>query len=224
MNLISEIRQELREVVFGRVGIADGVIPPLLFVASNAVWGVVAASVIGLGSAIGITMWRLLKGRRIRFAVAGLLGTAVAVSFALLSRSAEGFFLPGIVSSTGTTALILLSIGVRRPFVAWTSALTRGWPLGWYWHPQVRPAYSRTSWLWAAFFGGRTLVQWRLYGDEETTALAVARVVMGWPALLLLLIATYVLGRRWLTQLGGPSVEEFAAGEDPPWKGQRRGF
>ena len=224
MSLISEIRQELREVVFGRVGIADGVIPPLLFVGTNALWGVVAASVIGLGSAIGITVWRLLRGRRIRFAVAGLLGTAIAVSFAVLSRSAEGFFLPGIVSSTGTTLLILVSIVVRRPFVAWTSALTRSWPLAWYWHPQVRPAYSRTSWLWAVFFCGRTLIQWRLYGDEETTTLALVRVVMGWPALLVLLIATYVLGRRWLIQLGGPSVAEFKAADDPPWEGQRRGF
>jgi hypothetical protein len=224
MNLINEIRQELREVVFGRVGIADGVIPPVLFVVSNAVWGVVAASVVGLGSAVGITTWRLLRGRPIRFAVAGLLGTALAVAVALLSRSAGGFFLPGIVSSTGTTVLILVSIGVRRPFVAWTSAVARGWPLGWYWHPRVRPAYTRTSWLWAAFFAARTLVQWRLYGNEETTALAAARVVMGWPALLILLVATYVLGRRWLGQLQGPSVAEFEAGEEPPWQGQQRGF
>lgn len=224
MSVIDEIRQELREVVFGRVGIADGVIPPLLFVASNALWGVVAASVVGLGSAIGITLWRLLRGRRIRFAMAGLLGTAVAVAFALFSRSAEGFFLPGIVTGTGTTILILVSIGVRRPFVAWTSALTRGWPLRWYWHPQVRPAYARTSWLWAVFFASRTIIQGWLYGDEETATLAVVRVVTGWPALLVLLIATYVLGRRWLTRSGGPSVEEFAAGENPPWKGQQRGF
>lgn len=224
MNLISEIRQELREVVFGRVGIADGVIPPLLFVVSNAVWGVVAASVVGLGSAIGITTWRLLRGRPIRFAVAGLLGTALAVVVALVSRSADGFFLPGIASSTGTTILIIVSISVRRPFVAWTSTVARGWPLGWYWHPKVRPAYSRTSWLWAVFFAGRTVIQWRLCGDEETTALAATRVIMGWPALLVLLIATYVLGRRWLIRLQGPSVAEFKAGEKPPWEGQQRGF
>lgn len=224
MNQIGEIRQELRDVVFGRVGIADGVIPPLLFVVSNALWGVVVASVLGLGSAAGITIWRLLKGRPIRFALAGLFGTALAVAVAFLSRSAGGFFLPGIISSAGTTILILVSIGVRRPFVAWTSAVARGWPLGWYWHPRVRPAYTRTSWLWAVFFATRSLIQWRLYGDEETVALAVARVIMGWPALLVLLVATYVLGRRWLTQLQGPSVAEFEAAENPPWEGQKRGF
>jgi hypothetical protein len=224
MNQIGEIRQELRDVVFGRVGIADGVIPPLLFVVSNALWGVVVASVLGLGSAIGTTIWRLLRGRPIRFALAGLFGTALAVAVALLSRSAGGFFLPGIISSAGTTILIVVSIGVRRPFVAWTSAVARGWPLGWYWHPRVRAAYTRTSWLWAVFFASRSLIQWRLYDDQETATLAVARVIMGWPALLVLLVATYVLGRRWLAQLQGPSVAEFKAGENPPWQGQKRGF
>jgi hypothetical protein len=224
MKLMSEIRQELREVVFGRVGIADGVIPPLLFVVTSALWNFAVAAVVGVGSAVGITIWRLLRGRPIRFAVAGLLGTALAVVVALLSRSADGFFLPGIVSSAGTTALILISIGARRPFVAWTSAVARGWPLGWYWHPRVRPAYSKTSWLWAVFFATRTVIQWRLYGDEETAALAAARVIMGWPALLVLLVATYVLGRRWLAELQGPSVAEFKSGKQPPWKGQDRGF
>jgi hypothetical protein len=49
-------------------------------------------------------------------------------------------------------------------------------------------------------------------------------VVTGWPALLALLVVTYVLGRRWLEALQGPSVEEFLAGADPPWRGQERGF
>ncbi len=224
MNLMREIRQELKEVVFGSVSIADGVIPPLVFVVTNAVWGVVAASLLGIGSALGITAWRLLRGRSIRFAVAGLFGTAMAATFALVSRSAGGFFLPGIITGAGTTILVLISIAVRRPFVAWTSVVARGWPLGWYWHPLVRPAYTRTSWLWAAFFATRTAIQWQLWRDDETAGLAIARVIMGWPALLALLIATYVLGRRWLTELQGPSVEEFEAGEPPPWQGQKRGF
>ncbi|MDJ0953605.1 MAG: DUF3159 domain-containing protein [Acidimicrobiia bacterium] len=224
MSLIREIQQELKDVVFGSVSIADGVIPPVAFVVTNAVWGVVPASLVGVGSALAITVWRLRRGRPIRFALAGLFGTTMAATFALVSRSAGGFFLPGIITGAGTTILILISIAVRRPFVAWTSVVARGWPLAWYWHPLVRPAYSRTSWLWAAFFATRTFIQWRLYSDEETAALATARVIMGWPALLVLLIATYVLGRRWLGALHGPSVEEFEAGKKPPWQGQQRGF
>lgn len=220
----AEIRAELRDLVFGRVAIADGVVPPLLFVVVNALWGVTTATVVGIGSAVMITVWRLARGRRIRFAMAGLLGTAFAAALALRSGSADDYFLPGIISGSVTTFVIVVSIAVRRPFVAWSSWLTRGWPLGWYWHPNVRAAYTRTSWIWAGFFALRSLVQWRFYLGGDTAALGVAGVVLGWPALLVLLISTYVLGRRWLMELSGPSVEEYEAGASQPWQSQTRGF
>ena len=220
----AEVRAELRNLVSGRVGVADGIAPPLLFVGINAIWGLTPAAVAGIGSALAITGWRLLGGRPLRFAIAGLFGTALAVLLAVRSGSAEDYFLPGIISGALTTAVIIASIAVRKPFVAWTRWLTRGWPLDWYWHDRVRPAYSKASWMWAGFFGLRTAVQWRLFVTEETVALGIARVVMGWPMLLALLIGTYVLGRRWLTELGGPSVAEFETGVEAPWKGQEHGF
>ena len=220
----AEIRAEMRYLVSGRIAIADGVAPPLLFVVANTLWGVTVATVVAIGSAAVIMAWRLVRGRPIRFALAGLAGTALAAGLALRSGSAGNFFLPGIISGSATTLVIILSIGVRRPFVAWSSRLTRGWPFGWYWHPNVRPAYSRASWIWAAFFASRTLIQWRLYVGGDTAALGLVKVVLGWPSLLVLLVATYVLGRRWLVALGGPSVEEYEAGLSQPWQGQAMGF
>jgi hypothetical protein len=220
----AEIRSELRELLSGRTGVADGVFPPLVFVGANAVWGLTPAAVLGVGSALAVSGWRLFGGRPLRFALAGLLGTILAVLLALRSGSAEGYFLPGIISSAATTALIVASTLARRPFVAWTSWLTRGWPLDWYWHPRVRPAYARASWMWAGFFAMRAFVQWQLYAAGETVALGIARVVMGWPLLLVLLVATYALGRRWLSSLEGPSVEEFESAVPPPWQGQAKGF
>lgn len=221
---LADLRSELRQLLSGRVGIADGVMPPLVFVTVNQLWGVPEAAVFGIGAALAITGWRLMKGRPARFASAGLLGTVLAALLALRTGASEDFYLPGIVSGALTTLLIVVLNLVRRPFVAWTSWLARGWPLRWYWHPQVRPAYSRAGWLWAAFFATRTLLQWRLYLDQETTALGLARVIMGWPALLILLVLTYGLGRRWLVALLGPSVEEYEASVPPPWKGQLTAF
>ena len=220
----SEIRSELQGLVSGQVGIADGVVPPVLFVAVNSTWGLVPAASVGIGSAVAISIWRLSRRRPTRFAFAGLFGTILAVFLALRSGEAEDYFLPGIVSGAATSVLMVVSILVRRPFLAFTSWATRGWPIEWYWHPRVRPAYARASWLWVGFFAARALWQWRLYLDANTVALGVARVALGWPALVVLLIGTYVLGRRWLTALEGPSVEEFEAGAPPPWKGQEAGF
>jgi hypothetical protein len=221
---LKEIREELADLVSGRFAVADGVIPPLVFVGVNAVWDLIPAAFTGVGSAIAIILWRLSRGRRLRFALAGLAGTLLAVALALRSGSADDYFVPGIITGAVTTLVILLSIAARRPFVAWTSWVARGWPLEWYWHPQVRPAYTRITWLWFLFFGARTLIQAALYRAGSTELLGLARVLLGWPALLVLLVATYVLGRRWLTALAGPSVSEFEAGTPGPWQGQPRGF
>jgi hypothetical protein len=223
-SLREEILTELSQLFTGKVNIADGIVPPLIFVFANAAAGLAAAAVLGLASASGIVLWRLSRGRALRFALAGLGGTVIAVGFALRSEQASGYFLPGIISGAATTVAILASIAVRRPFVAWTSWLMRGWPIDWYWHPRVRPAYTKATWLWAVFFGLRTITQWWLFQIGDTTALGVARVMTGWPALLILLIGTYLFGRKWLTELEGPSVREYEDDSAPPWSGQSTGF
>lgn len=223
-ELTEEIGAELRQLFTGNVNFADGIIPPLVFLGVNGLLGIVPAAISGLASAVAIVVWRLNQGKALRFAVAGLGGTLIALLFALRGNRAADYFLPGIIGGALTTLAIVLSIIIRRPFVAWTSWLARGWPIDWYWHPRVRPAYTRASWLWAGFFGARTGAQWWLFTVDEATALGLVRVVTGWPALLLLLIATYGLGRHWLAQLDGPSVEELEADEPEPWSGQNRGF
>lgn len=223
-TLREEILAELNQLFTGRVNIADGIVPPLVFIITNSLAGLVTAAVLGLASAIGIVLWRLSRGRALRFALAGLGGTVIAVVFAVRSDQASGYFVPGIISGALTTVVILTSIIARRPFVAWTSWLMRGWPIDWYWHPRVRPAYTKATWLWGAFFGLRTLTQWWLFQNDQTAALGVARVITGWPALLILLMATYVLGRKWLTELDGPSIREHQNETNPPWQGQPTGF
>lgn len=220
----AEILAELKQLFTGKLNIADGIVPPLVFIFTNWVAGLVPAAVVGLASAIGIVSWRLIRGRPLRFAVAGLGGTVVAVVFALRSDRASAYFLPGIISGAVITVVVFGSIASRRPFVAWTSWLMRGWPIDWYWHPRVRPAYTKATWMWGAFFGLRTLTQWWLFQNDQAAALGLARVITGWPALLILLIATYVLGRKWLTQLEGPSVREHEEHSRPPWRGQPTGF
>jgi hypothetical protein len=83
VSLASEIRRELAGVLSGRVGVADGVLPPLAFVGVQSLWGLSAGAVAGIGSALAIIAWRLSRGRALRFAAAGLAGTLAAVGLAL---------------------------------------------------------------------------------------------------------------------------------------------
>jgi hypothetical protein len=116
------------------------------------------------------------------------------------------------------------SVVARRPLVALTSYVTRRWPLQWYWHPRVRPAYAEVTLAWGVFFALRLLLQWSLFRDAAPGLLGVVQILTGWPATIVLLVLSYLYGTWRLRKLEGPSVEEFQADAPPPWTGQQRGF
>lgn len=224
MDKLRELVEEFREVVGGRGNLVDSVFPPILFVLVSVLLDLEFATWSALAAALLITGVRLIRREPLRYALGGVGGVALAVVVARLLGRAEGYFLPAIVSGAGTALICILSVLARRPLVAWTSFLTRHWPLEWYWHPKVRPAYSEVTLAWGVFFVLRLVVQLLLFQAGAAGILAVFNVVMGWPATIVLLIASYVYGTWRLRNLSGPSVEEFKAGAEPPWTGQQRGF
>jgi hypothetical protein len=224
MAKVREILEELRMVLAGRSGFVDSLLPPLFFVILNALWGVQVASWASLALAGIIAVYRLLRRQSLLYALGGAGGVAVAALIAHLLGRAEGFFLPTIISGAFTVLLCLVSVLVGRPIVAFTSFVARRWPLNWYWHPKVRPAYSEVTWMWVVFFGLRLLLQFNLFQEEAASLLGVVQLLTGWPATIILLIVSYLYGTWRLRNLGGPSVDEFKGGSEPPWEGQRRGF
>jgi len=221
---IGEIIEEFRSVMTGRGGWADSLIPPIVFLILNAWVGFEIALWGSLGLVLIIAAYRMVKRQPIRYALGGIGGVLLAVLIARLVGGAQGYFLPGIISGFFTVVLCLISILLKRPLVAWTSFLTRRWPLKWYWHPRVRPAYSEVTLAWGIFFAIRTLVQFQLFQQEAAGTLGVVQLISGWPALILLLVASYLYGLWRLQNLKGPSVEEFTSGAEAPWESQKRGF
>ncbi len=219
-----EVIEELQVMLTGRTSLLDLILPPFLFLVVLTVWGFSPALWASLALAGLFVLTRLLKGHALTYAIGGVGGTIIAVFAARILGRAEGFFLPGIVSGLVTIALCLVSVIVGRPLVAWTSRLARRWPLDWYWHPQVRPAYMEVTIAWTIYFSVRLLLQIFLFQEAQAGALAILQILLGWPATILLLAATYIYGTWRLKRLGGPSVEEFKADAPPPWKGQQRGF
>jgi hypothetical protein len=224
MDKAREIVEELRMVLAGRSNLLDSLLPPIFFVLFNAIWGVQTAIWASLGLALVIAIYRLFRRESLLYALGGAGGVALAAAIAYLLGRAEGFFLPTIISSALTVLLCLVSVLVKRPIVAFTSYITRRWPLDWYWHPKVRPAYSEVTWLWVIFFGLRLLLQLNLFQEEAASVLGIVQLLTGWPATIVLLIVSYLYGTWRLQNLGGPSVEEFKSGAEPPWEGQKRGF
>ena len=219
-----EIITEFRSVMTGRGGLTDSLIPPIVFLIMNALAGFEIALWGSLGIALIIAAYRQIKRQPLRYALGGIGGVILAVLIARLVGGAQGYFLPGIISGFFTVFLCLTSIILKRPLVAWTSFITRRWPLEWYWHPRVRPAYSEVTLAWGIFFALRTLLQFQLFQRGEAATLGVVQLISGWPALILLLVASYLYGIWRLHNLKGPSVVEVKSGAEPPWEGQKRGF
>lgn len=223
-NKLSELLQELRAVVFGSRSVIDIVVPPLLFLAlvkwlgfSYAVWGALSLAVLFM-------IWRIVRRQSILAAVGGVVGVLLSLALVQILNREEGFFLPGILTGMATVLLTVSSIIAGKPMVAWTSYLARRWPLDWYWHPRVRPAYTEVTWFWAIFFLLRVGLQLNLFQAAQAEQLAGINLLLGWPATLLLLIFSYLYGTWRLRQLSGPSVTEFQENVGPPWQGQQRGF
>jgi hypothetical protein len=224
MTRSEEIVAELREVVFGRRKLLDSLLPPAVFIILNFASSLEIAFTGALLVALSIGTYRLIKHQPWSYALGGVGGVILAGLIARFIGGAEGFFLPGIISGALTSLLCLVSVIIKRPLVAWTSFITRRWPLEWYWHPRVRPAYSEVTLAWAVFFGLRTFIQFDLFQRQSAGTLGVVQLLSGWPALIILLIASYLYGMWRLQNLAGPSVEEFKSGSEPPWQGQKRGF
>jgi hypothetical protein len=218
-----ELLDEFRAVT-GKVGLLDTILPPILFLLLNGLAGFTAAMIGALGLAVLIAILRLRRGQSLLYALAGMGSIGLAIALALLLGRSEGYFLPGIVNGGLTITLALVSLLIRKPMVAWTSYLARRWPPDWYWHAQVRPAYTEVTLAWIVFFVLRFSWQVTLFQGNNVSQLALVNALTGWPATIVLLIVSYLYGTWRLTQLRGPSVEEFRDNAPAPWQGQRRGF
>lgn len=218
-----ELLDEFRTVA-GNVGLLDTIIPPVLFLALNGWMSFQAAMVGSLGLAVLIAVLRLSRKQSLFYALAGMSSVGLAIALAYLLGRSEGYFLPDIVNSGLVIGLSVVSLTIHKPMVAWTSFLARRWPLDWYWHELVRPAYTEVTLAWIIFFALRLFWQVTLFRGNNIGQLALVNTLSGWPATIILLIVSYLYGTWRLANLGGPSVEEFRNHVPPPWQSQRRGF
>ena len=218
-----ELLDEFR-LVLGKGSLLDAVLPPVIFLIINSIFGFQAAMWTSLGLAVLIAGLRLARGQSLLYALAGIGSIGFAIGIVWILGRSVGYFLPNLVSGGMTLALSLVSLLIRRPFVAWTSFIARRWPLEWYWHPKVRQAYTEVTVAWTIFFAARLFWQFSLYQAQAASELAFVNTLLGWPAMIVLLVLSYLYGTWRLGNLHGPSVEEFRKQIPPPWKGQKRGF
>jgi len=217
-----EILEELKMVVSGKT--FDALLPPLVFVVINGLFGLDIAVITALGLALLLGLNRVFRKHTFLYALGGFLGVAFASTLAYFTRTAATYFLPAILSSGLLLIITLGTLLAGKPLAAWASHLTRGWPLEWFWRRDVKPAYREVTLIWAALIGLRLFIQVTMYLAGDPALLAWVNFLLGWPVIIIVLVLSYIYGIWRLRQLGGPGVDEYLEGKEPPWRGQTRGF
>ncbi len=191
------------DLVGGARGAVDGGLPPLVFVAANALVGAYAPRATALASAIvaafatglGIVVLRLARRETVKQALAGLTGLAIAVFFAVRAGEARGFFLPGIYVDAAYAIVFAASVALGRPLIGTIHGLLLGQP-EWRSDARLRRLFMIATVGWSAVYALRAGVQAFLYREDLPGLLAVGKLLLGWPLTVLAVVLTLAAVQR----------------------------
>ena len=217
-----EILEELSSIFLNKT--FDAILPPLVYAIINSIFGLLPAVILAVLTALFNFSRRIAKKENWKYSLGGLLMVIFASSLAHLSNNASSYFIPALTSSTLLLLAAVITLLIGKPLAAWASHLSRGWPLEWFWRNDVKPAYREVTIFWALYFALRLTIQLNLFFSEAVLNLAWVNIILGWPAITVVLVMSYIYGTWRLNKLGGPGVDEFKKGKKPPWEGQKRGF
>lgn len=188
-----EMSKALANGIGGSRGLIDSSLPTAIFLVvylvsgsqlMPAVWAALAGGVI-------VAALRKFRGEPLQQIVAGLVGVGIAAFLAARTGRAEDFFLPGILINLAYAAVFAISALIRRPLVGYAAGAVTGDLTSWYSDPTARRSATVSTWLWAAMFTLRVVVQVPLYFAGLVGALGVAKLALGWPLFLLVAYLSY---------------------------------
>jgi hypothetical protein len=179
----------------GWLGVAETIIPSILFGTVFAVTSSAFSSVIAAGSvAVGFILFRLITKKSTSSAAIGLVAVGFAAWLALRDGGqAVDYFIPGLWLNASYGAVLLVSILVRWPIIGVLVELLRGNGTSWRKSRFHMVAYGLITGLWVAFFSLRLIVQVPLFSASQLELLATAKVLMGPPMYALLIVSTWLL-------------------------------
>lgn len=187
--------EQIAEQLGGMRGLIESSVPVLAFVLLNAVlsnnrldlvadkrvalyWAIGGA----VGTAVVIAIYRLTRREPVRHAVNGLVGIALGAYLAARSGQAKDFYLPGILLTLGQAAILLVSVGFRKPIIGyvWAVMANRG-QHDWLTKPGMLKMFQWLTVAWAISLIVRGGVQGLLYLAGAVDLLGVARIFLSWP-------------------------------------------
>lgn len=214
------LRERLSQLLGGWRGALEAALPTVAFVM---VWmwrGDLRAALIASGAAVAAaTALRLAQRQTTRYALSSVLATAIAAAFALRTGRAEDAFLPSILWNLAQGIGYLASVAVRWPLLGFVVAaadprlseepdqVDLGVFTQWRRHAGTVRVCSRLTLVLAALMLLRVAIMLPLYYSGQIALLGVAKVLLGWPAYLVVVVVMAGMLLRGSTPLDPPARE-----------------
>jgi hypothetical protein len=193
---VTEARRSPGQALLGQMGGVSGLIysalPVAVLVPISTAFGLLPAIFSALGVAVAILLWRLVRRDSVRPALAGFLGVGISALIAWWGGASKGYFLLGIWMSLFWAVVFTISVLIRRPIVGYVWSWVNGHDRSWRRSRQAVRAFDAATATWVLVFGARFIVQNRLYDEDKTGWLGVARIAMGWPLAAIGAFVTYL--------------------------------
>lgn len=191
------IAEQMADQLGGWRGMLESSIPVVVFVVANILGELRPAVIAAVAVAVSIAVLRLAQRRPVRHAVNGLFGIAIGAAIAWRSGDERDFYLPGILYGIGYGLALLVSAAIRQPLVGWIwSILVAKGASDWRQDLLLVRTFTRLTVLWGVVWLAKVGVQAGLYLAHQDTALGVARLLLGYPPYVLLLLITVWTVRR----------------------------
>lgn len=193
-------RTQLQRSLGGWSGTVITAIPPVVFVAVNAISGLRPAIIAAVASAVVLAAYRAVRKQPTQQVISGLFAVLIAALIAARTGQARGYFLLGIWTSFLYAVPFAISVLVRRPLIGWLWEFLDPTPgteeRRWYRHPRLLRAYTLATLGGTVVFLARGIVQLTLYRHNDTGWLAVARIAMSYPLWIAAVAFGFYVGTR----------------------------
>jgi len=189
------------EAIGGPRGVAESVLPTLLFIVLYVATGsVLLASSTAVAAVAVALVLRIVQRQSPATVLGGLIGVALGAVLAIRSGEGSDFYAPGIVINAVSLLVLLVSLLARRPLVGLFIGLLDPRVQDWSTDPQARRVYGRATWLFIALYASKLAVQVPLLLTGRVAALGVAKLAMGLPAFAVIVYLVWLMHRALLSR------------------------
>ena len=220
---MGDLIDEFKTIALNKLVLIDSLSPWLLFLLVFQLTSLNIALVFSGCLGVTIFIYRLLHKDTLTYIGYGIAALVLIYISNFFGQASVGILLPDIASDTVLLVVSFVSLFIGTPLVAYSSHVFSGWPLEWFNHKSIKPAYQEATMIWVVFFSVRIAIK-LIISKQTLNTIAWLNVLTGTPLTVALLLCIYVFGIWRLGSLHGPSVEEFTNQTPPPWQGQKKGF